>query len=497
MKSRGMAFCTFVATLALSGCVVGPDYDPPAISAPDRFAYCDPCGAAEQAALDEEALAVWWEQFEDPQLNALVTEALSTNPGLVLARSRVREARYRLAGARAALLPTLGVLATANHTRLSQNSGLSSLVDAFGGGAGGGSGAGTSSGIALPGESVSTFTAGFDAIWELDLFGGGRRTTQAAAAGFEAQVWSLRDAQVSLIAELAHAYFGLREIQSRRELVDDLIAVRGRTLSIVEAKAKSGIVPSNALTAPTLAVEQAVAARSQLADAERSTRVAIATLLGKPVGEFEMGRRSIADSTGYGLIEIPSGLPSDLLRRRPDLRAAERRLAAATAQIGVAEAARLPSFSLTGIAELVSTSLTSLLSDRSIQTVAQGQLSAPLIDFGRGAAATGVAREQAEQAELAYRQQFLGALADVETALSSITGNDEQTAALSRVVASLEAKKRAAVAGYESGITDYTPVAQSFEALLLARQQLLTANLSSRRARIALFKALGGGWRVE
>lgn len=125
------------------------------------------------------------------------------------------------------------------------------------------------------------------------------------------------------------------------------------------------------------------------------------------------------------------------------------------------------------------------------------QTSAPLIDFGRGAAATGAAREQAEQAELAYRQQFLGALADVETALSSISGNDGQTTALARIVAALDAQERAAVAGYESGLTDYTPVAQSLEASLSARQQLLNADLAARRARIALFKALGGGWSVE
>lgn len=497
MKSHGLALWPLLAALALSGCMVGPDYDPPAIPAPDGFTYCNSCDAGGEGALDEALLAQWWQQFGDPELNSLVAEALASNIGLDLARSRVREARYRLAGTRAALLPTLGALATANHTKLSQNSGLSNLAGAFGGGAGGAPSGGASAGIAAPGDSVSTFTAGFDAGWELDLFGGGRSAREAAAAGLEAEVWSQRDVQVSLVAELADAYFGLREIQTQRELVDQLIAVRERSLSIAEAKVASGLVPEDALVAPATAIEQAVAVSAQLADAERSTRVAIATLLGKPVGELQTDGPGTAGIGGAGLIAIPTGLPSDLLQRRPDLRAAERQLAAATAQIGVAEAARLPSFSLTGIAELVSTSLASLVSDRSIQTVAQGQMSAPLIDFGRGAAATGAAREQAEQAELAYRQQFLGALADVETALSSISGNDGQTTALARIVAALDAQERAAVAGYESGLTDYTPVAQSLEASLSARQQLLNADLAARRARIALFKALGGGWSVE
>lgn len=488
MKRSMLATCAMC--LALAACTVGPDYERPRLAPPAAYAYDD----GTQTATTQADLASWWQQFGDPVLDRLVDQALADNLDLQIAASRIAEARHRLAGVQASAMPQVGLTGSANRTRVSKNGGLSSLAGALGGGSSGSGGGGGGSGIGLPGDSFTTFSTGFDASWELDLFGGKRRAGEAASDDLAASEWSQRDTQVQLTAEVARAYFTLRELQAQQAIASKLIEVRSAAVDVVRTQVAHGLAPGSALTGPTTLLEQARAQQAQLQGAEAAQRTALAVLLGTTVQQLPDDLTAPGESAVTVPLAIPAGLPSELLQRRPDIRVAERDLAAATARIGVARADRFPKISLTGVVELISTGLGNLLSSNSLQTLAQGQASAPLIDFGRGAANEGIAREQAQQASLAYRQAVLGAFADVEQALARLSAERAQSASAQAQLQQALQAQAAAEARFGNGLTDYTPLAEAQEGVLEARLSLLESNLALRQAEIATFKALGGGW---
>ena len=295
-------------------------------------------------------LAGWWKAYRDPELDRLVAIALADGIDIKTAASRIRQARTQETVARARGLPTLDATANATHIEFSKNAGLSSLASIFGGGASGGASGGTSQGgIAAPGSGITTYALGFDASWELDLFGGARRSLEGARARTEAAVWNGRDAGISLIAEVADDYLQLRLAQQRESVARAEIARQKHSLELLGDTARVGLVPEG----------DTIRQRAQLANAEASLEPlvaeqavqihAIAVLLAKaPDAMFvELSAKQPALAAPPA---VPPGLPSELLRRRPDIRAAERQLAAATADIGVAVADLYPKISLTGMA---------------------------------------------------------------------------------------------------------------------------------------------------
>lgn len=183
--------------------------------------------------------------------------------------------------------------------------------------------------------------------------------------------------------------------------------------------------------------------------------------------------------------------------RRPDVRAAERKLAATTARIGVAKANSFPTLSLTGVAELISSGLSNLISSNSIETVAQGKVAVPIFDFGRGRAATGAASEQATQARLAYQQAILGALTDVEQALSRVAAERERNQLLQDNLRRMRRIEAAEESNFRTGLSDFTPFGQASANTIAARQNLLDSDLALEQAEVSLFKALGGGWSTR
>jgi NodT family efflux transporter outer membrane factor (OMF) lipoprotein len=349
----------------------------------------------------------------------------------------------------------------------------------------------------LPGRNFSTFSTGFDASWEIDLFGGAKRSRQAAKADLDASIWTRRDAQVTLSAEVARAYFSLRLIQAQLAQADALVAARKSAVDQAAAKARSGILSGQTLTGPTALLKQAEAERAQREGDKDGELAALAVLLAVPVSDLPPSLIASRPNDGVASLDIPPGLPSDLLRRRPDIREAERHLAAATARIGVAKADLYPRITLTGVAELISTALGNLVTSGSIQTLAEGQLSFPLVDFGRGKAKVGVATEQAQQAYLAYRKTVLGALADVERALGAVQAQRARNLALRASLQQAETAQSAAQAAFQAGLTDSTPVDQAKEHSISARLAALDGDFALKQAEIALFKALGGGWPAE
>ncbi len=481
----------FVLTAALlgAGCTVGPDYTAPDMSVPPTFAEAQPAAGAK---IDPET---WWEAFGDPRLDALVTRALADNPGIAVAASRVRQARLQEIAARGRGKPTIDASANVSHVHFSKNAGFSSLARRFGGGSGGADGGGSDGGIALPGDGITTYALGFDASWELDLFGGARRGVEAAMARTEAAVWNKRDAAVTLAAEVADAYFALRLDQAQVRIIEEELERQRRALEIAAHTAEVGLAPDIDVTRQRGSIT-ATEARLEPLRADMKVRMHALGILTGQAPEALTGE--LADTPGMlgAAPVVPPGLPSELLRRRPDIRAAERQLAAATADIGVAVADLYPKFSLTGMVELISSSLSSLFEGDSLQATGAAAARFPLLDWGRRKATVGMRREDREQAYQTYKATVLRALRDVEDALARIGAERRRGVVLRRALADREASERAVRARYQAGFVAQDALLNAETARLQTREQLAESDARLRQSTAALFKALGGGWSV-
>lgn len=473
------------ALLLLGGCTVGPTYQPPKLALPATY---DGPQAGGAAAADTSA---WWSAFNDPVLDGLIARARSGNTDVRQAAARIAEARAQEQQARASGGPTFNASAQAGYTQLSSNSLPAALANL--GTLGSGSGSFGGSGIGLPGEGFSTFQTGFDASWELDLFGGRRRANEGAAARTEAAVWSARDAEVTLGAEVANSYQQYRALQRRIAIADETIAAERDLLDFIRVRSAHGLVTTIDERRQRQDVDQLVAARQDLA-AQAETRVhALGTLLGLAPAAL---RRELATPPEPEpiVVDVPAGLPSDLLQRRPDLRATERRLAAAAADIGVATADLYPKFSLTGALQLASRSLSNLLESDSILANGAGRLSMPILGRGVALATVRLRRAQADEALIAYQGSVLTALRDVEDALTRLDADRQRVL---RLRASAEAAQDAAdttEVRYRHGLIAFTDVLDARRALLSARDTLVQAQAQAAQDMIALYKALGGGW---
>lgn len=477
---------TTVAASSLAACTVGPNYRPPEQSVP--AAFTEPQPPASAAGVDP---ATWWRAFNDPLLDRLVAAALADNPDVAVATSRIRQARLNEISARAVGRPTVNASANATRVEFSKNAGFASLARQFsGGGTGTGTG-GSSGGVALPGSGITTFALGFDASWELDLFGGGRRQVEAARARTASATFSRADVAVSLAAEVAQAYFALRLDQAQERVITEELVGQRRQLQIADNNARVGLVPNVDTTRQR---QQITATEARLEPIRADMRVrshALALLTGREPGAWP----ELAAPAALGPAPVvPAGLPSDLLRRRPDIRAAERDLAAATADIGVAVADLYPRFSLTGVAQLISTGLASLFETDSFQGTGSGAVSFPLFDAGRRRATVDIRREQREEAYQRYRGIVLAALRDVEDPLAQIDAERRRNAALTRAIADAQATLRSTEAQYRAGLVEQTPVLDAQTALLQARENKAGSDAQLAQQTAALFKALGGGW---
>jgi len=473
--------------LALGGCMVGPNYRPPETVTPAHYGEAVP----DQATLPGGRIDGWWRVYQDPELDRLVDDALASNLDVKTAAARIAAARAQERIARAALLPSANADGQVQSQRFSKNAGLSSLASAFGGGASGGQAGG--GGIALPGGFITTYSAGFDASWELDIFGGARRGIQSARARTEAAVWNGRDAQVSLVAELVDDYFQVRLAQAREALTRAEVDRQARNLGIAEKSTMVGLVPEGDTIRQRAQLAVAQASIEPIVAEGKSEMHAIAVLLARTPDSLilELSRPGAALPTPP---MVPPGLPSDLLRRRPDIRAAERNLAAATADIGVATADLYPRISLTGVADLISTSLATLFSGDSIQAMGAAKATFPILDFGHRRGVVAQRKAAADEAYFDYQQTVLEAFKDVEDALVRIRAERQRNAQLRGGVADAERGLAAVNARYRTGLVDLTAVLDAQQSVLQDRDQLAQSDAQLRRDLVSLYKALGGGW---
>lgn len=458
----------------LAGCTVGPNYaGPPKVGTiGDTPAPFVRGGAAVTNAAP--ALAPWWESLGDATLNQIEQRALADSPSVSVAQARVKQARGALRLERANLLPNGSANASYVHAE------LPGVNLGNGGGSGGNS-------------SLDFYNAGFDASWEIDLFGGQRRNAQAAGASLEAAEANVADAQVQLTAEIGQSYVGLRDVQARLALVRQTADFQRRMLDLTRQRQARGVASGldvERLDGQLRATEAQVAPLE--ADAEAYMN-ALAVLAGQQPGALDDLVKA-PQALPLPPAEVAVGDPAALLQRRPDIRAAERRLASSTAKIGAAEAARFPRLSFMGLIGIGGSKPSALTDFDNISALAMPQLSWSFLDFGRNAARVDQAKGARDEAEASYRQTVLGALRDAEDALTRFGRRRETLAAQAQVKASADRAAALMQQRYRAGTATLIDTLDAERQRVAAEQNLAATAAQVSNDYIALQKALGLGW---
>ena len=487
-----------LATLSLAGCVVGPNYraaDPPTPAAWSERAGGRPGETLSTVASDAPPPDRWWAQLNDPALDGLVRRALADNLTLAQARARVRQAREQLSVARAARLPTLATTTTAARvdTQASTVSGL--------GGAGGAAGGGqTTAGPASGGFSTPNraeyFSLGLNAAWEIDLFGGVRRREESARAQAEAAVWSRRDTETSVISEVANAYLQLRAAQSRAAVLREDLQRQEGLFKLVGDRFRTGFVTN--LDVDRQRTELAdVQSQIPMVEAEADAQAhALAVLVGQ-TPEALYAELSPPRPLPAAPPRVPAGLPSELLRRRPDIRAAERRLAAAYADIGVARAAQFPTLNLSLLPSYSRLAIGDMFQPPTRTLVSLAQGSAPIFQGGRLKAQVRLREAARDEAFAAYKAVALQALREVEDAIVRYQADQKRWTALTAAYAAAQSSQAIARQQYAAGLVTYADVYQAEGSLNRIRDQLTQVDAALAGDVVALYKALGGGWSED
>mgnify|MGYP000016947722 CR=1 FL=1 len=469
--------------VALAACTMGPDYAGPAgARAPQPPAAF--VRAPSEARAEAPAVADWWTQFSDPVLDALEAKALAANPNVAIAQASLRQARSALRLEKANGAPNANLQAIYAHASLPGVDLGSS--DGSGEGNGNGGGGGT--------EALNFYNLGFDASWEVDLWGGRRRSVDAARAQLEAAEASVADAQVSLTAEVAQAYANLRDRQQRIRLGQDALSRQGDLLALVRQRRERGAASDLDVEQQADQLEQLQASLLPLQAEHDAYLNALAVLVGEAPGSVDQLLATPA------AIPLPSagtaiGDPAALLKRRPDVRAAERQYAAATAKIGVAEAARFPSVSFAGVLGIGGTRPEDVVNLDKLATIALPRLSWNILDFGRNAARVEQAKGGQDEAAARYRGAVLKALQDGEDALSRYGARLRASASVRRSLASARRVEVLARQRFEAGTGSKIELLQAERSRLSAEQSLSQADGALSADFAGLQKALGLGWR--
>lgn len=461
----------FAAGFALaSGCAVGPDFHPPRMDVPGQWfgASASPSDAPGDRAPGTTDLARWWRVFEDPVLDSLIERAIVSNLDLALAQARIRQARAARGIVASGLWPQAD--GSASYRR--------GHAEGFGG--------------SPPARNL--FQIGLDAAWEIDVFGGTRRAVEASDADIQTAREDQRDVMVSLVAEMGTNYATLRGLQEESAIARQNLAAQKRTAEITRKRFEAGFVGRLDVAN---ADAQAATTESQiprLESAVAETLYTMSLLLGQEPGSLteELSTESPVPVTPPS---VPVGLPSELLRRRPDIRRAEAQLHAATARIGVATADLFPKFSLTGSLGFSSTDLALALNWTQSRSWSFGPtVTWPIFQAGKIMSNIEVQNALEEQALITYQKVVLTALRDVETALVAYAKEREHYNALQDAVANNRQAVDLAMQLYVAGRTDFLNVLNAQRSLFVTEEALAQSSRSLTTTLISLYKALGGGW---
>ncbi|MGC8829971.1 MAG: efflux transporter outer membrane subunit [Verrucomicrobiia bacterium] len=475
MRKNSFTFYFLIAVdfacivLLSSGCKVGPDYKAPRVDMPKSWTSTALATNTNVviSVSDSAAFAKWWTNFNDPELVKLVESALKENLDLKIAIARIQQARASYGMTRASLFPSIG--SSAAYDRFYQN---------------------------RPSRKPDLFRAGVDALWELDLFGGNRRGVESAMANIAAAMEYYRDVRVSLAAEVALNYIQLRTLQQQIAIARDNLQAQRRTLSITQQRYGAGFVSRLDVAN---AEAQAATTESQISVLESSARQTIhniSILLGKAPGEL-LEELSSAAQIPIPPTSIKISVPSELLRRRPDIRRAEAQLHSATAKIGVATADLFPKFTITGSFSFQENTLPNFFSN----PIKSGSVGPGVSwDIFRGGAIKSNIKLQEflrDEAFINYQKTVLNALAEVENAIVALSKEQEHSMALQRAVESNRQAVEIALKLYSEGQADFLNVLNAQRSLLSSEDALAQSRRNISTALVSLYKALGGDWETD
>ncbi len=485
--SKGLKVAGLGLFLLAGGCTVGPDYKRPDLSTPSAW------NEAQQTGIDATGtdLERWWTTFNDPLLNSLVERAVRSNLDLRAAEARIREARANRAVVAAGAWPTINTSGSYTRVRSSENA---FAISPQGGGGGGGTGGGSSGGGGGGSNLDQNFyKTGFDASWEIDVFGGVRRGVEAADATIDAAVEDRRDVFVSLLGDVAKNYIDTRGFQRQLAVSRANLKTQQETLELTRVRFQAGLANDLEVAQQEAQVNTTASVIPLLENSLKHAAYSLDLLLG-----LEPGALAGELSQDAPIPSLPSkvlvGLPSELLRRRPDIRRAERQLAAATAQVGSAMADLFPKFSLTGVVGLTSINASDWLTRGSRFWNVGPTISWPIFDAGKIRANIEVRNAQQEQALTQYEKSVLSAFQDVETALVNY-GNEQATyRSLTEAVAANRRAVTMANELYIRGLNDFLNVLDTQRALYATETALTQSQATMTSNLVALYKALGGGW---
>jgi outer membrane protein, multidrug efflux system len=480
LHSRSCALALpLVLALLAGGCAVGPDYAAPSVT-PAPAAWSSASGdAAEGEAKRSRVvskpahLARWWTSFNDPALNSLIERAIERNLDLKIASARVLEARALRGVADAGLYPTVDAGASYTRSR----------------------GSGTSGNTFISGER-SLYSAGLDASWEIDIFGGVRREIEAADADLAAAEEARNDALVTLLAEVSRNYAEARGLQRRLDVANQSVRVQDESVQVAEARLKAGISGELEVAQARALLETRRALIPVITTSYRHAIHRLGVLLGQAPMSLESELASatpIPPPPG----EVPVGLPSDLLRRRPDVRQAERTLAASNARIGIAESDLYPKFSLTGSFGFDSSRAGDLFDMDSRSWYVGPAVRWRVFDGDRIRRQIGAADARSQASLHAYDKAVLSALEEVENRIVAFSQEQSRRESLEKAAAANQRAVDLSNDLYKAGIRDFLNVLDSQRALYDSQDALVQSQLAVTTNLIALYKALGGGWEPE
>jgi NodT family efflux transporter outer membrane factor (OMF) lipoprotein len=465
-----------VLTVSLQGCLLGPNYVEPEIATADAWR------SAVAAEMDQESppITFWWESLDDAVLTDLIRRAELANLDLRSAVARVREARAQRGISRGDYFPNITLNGAYSYFKLSENSPAGQLV--------------VGSGEAI--EADDSWTASADVFWEVDLFGRIRRQNEAAGAQFQASIEDYRDVLVTLYAEVAAAYVDVRTFQARLAFARQNAELQRETVQLTRDRFDAGLVSGLDVSQAETNLASTEAEIPTLETALNSSLNRVAVLLGEQPGTVH---EELSDD---GVIptppdEIATGLPAELLRRRPDVRRAERLLAAQTALIGAAKADLFPSFSLTGILELFAPTAGDLFTSESVGWSLVPGVRWNIFSGGKIRNNIKVQEARTEQLLYFYEQSVLLALEEVENALVAFELEKVRRSRLADAVTAAQQSVDIVRTQYLSGLTDFQRYLDSERALFQQQDLLAASEGQVVRNLIGLNKALGGGWEVS
>ena len=471
-----LALLSLFSQLGMSGCAVGPSYRKPATTL-ESFHSVDAL-AARPTSVPAPTLEAWWDGFNDPMLSRIVQRARDQNLDLAAALARVQRARAAAREAGAQLLPTLDLSGQATHIHESLESPIGQIASHL-----------------QPGfnRNQSIYDAGLGAIWELDLFGGLRRGKEAASAEADAAIAEQVGVRISVTADAADAYLRIRGDQTRIAVAEQQVATDERLLELVRQRFGRGLAPVREVAQVEALLSHARASLQPLRIDLEAQINRLDVLLGVQPG------------TSAGELQIPSDIPSvpsvpandrplEVLRRRPDVIAAERRLAASNARIGQALADYYPKISLAGLLGYESSHPSDLFKAATFQPQGVVGLRWRVFDFGKVSAQVAQARGANAEALARYQQAVLRAAEDVENAFTSLVQLEAHQQELLTEVAALKRARDASQEAYQGGVIALTDVLDADRQLLTAQDELAQTRADSARAAVGTFRALGGGW---